>query len=366
MGVESEVPPKIQIFVWKVVRGILPTRAALRRRGMDVDSSCVRCGFHSETIEHVLRDCSWTEFMWATSPLRLQPMDARERGDITEWIEHVMTNGEKESQSLFAILMWMAWHARNMKIFQQKEIQHQWCIRTALKMHDEQVKAAERERSRNFPRAADVWQKPDAPWVKINTDASIVGGVGTGLGAIVRNSEGQHLNSLVQFRPEEMEVDIAEALACKEGGISDFALDLASGRFELRLLYPSPCDAKFETHVRYQCNITGSVSYGKIANLSGVAAQELFLWLSVKAIEVDVPSSGLIYFDVGVVFKQFSLSFFETPKDCDALKGGDRGDDVVVLFDDRRLHRDRGRIVENHPEEFVRKSLTDDEQRAVS
>ncbi|KAK6156454.1 hypothetical protein DH2020_010702 [Rehmannia glutinosa] len=136
-------------------------------------------------------------------------------------------------------------------------------------------------------------------------------------------------------------------------GISDFTLDPASGRFELRLLYPSPCDAKFETHVRYQCNITGSVSYGKIANLSGVAAQELFLWLSVKAIEVDVPSSGLIYFDVGVVFKQFSLSFFETPKDCDALKGGDRGDDVVVLFDDRRLHRDRGGLLRlNHPEEF--------------
>ncbi|KAI3459124.1 hypothetical protein Pfo_015787 [Paulownia fortunei] len=145
-------------------------------------------------------------------------------------------------------------------------------------------------------------------------------------------------------------------------GISEFSLDPASGRFELHLLSPSPCDAKFETHVRYQCNITGSVSYGKIANLSGVAAQELFLWLPVKGIQVDIPSSGLIYFDVGVVSKQFSLSFFETPKDCDAMKGDDGGDDVVLLFDDR----DRGRIVENHSEKSVRKRFTDEERRAVS
>ncbi|KAL3653947.1 hypothetical protein CASFOL_003628 [Castilleja foliolosa] len=145
-------------------------------------------------------------------------------------------------------------------------------------------------------------------------------------------------------------------------GISDFSHDAASGHFELRLLYPSPCDTKFETHVRYQCNITGSLGYGRIANLSGVAAQELFLWLPVKGVHVDVPSSGLIYFDVGVVFKQFSLSFFEAPKDCDAMEGDDGEDDVVVSFDDR----EREQIIENHPEEFVRKSFTDEEQRAVS
>ncbi|CAH2046434.1 unnamed protein product [Thlaspi arvense] len=33
-------------------------------------------------------------------------------------------------------------------------------------------------------------------------------------------------------------------------------------------------------------------------------------------IRVDMPSSGLIYFDVGVVRKQYSLSLFETPRDC--------------------------------------------------
>lgn len=113
-------------------------------------------------------------------------------------------------------------------------------------------------------------------------------------------------------------------------GISDFSIDPSSGSFRLRLLSPSPCDANFETRVRYESDISGSVSYGRITNLSGVSTQELFLWLAVKGIQVDIPSSGLIYFDVGVVSKQFSLSSFETPKDCNTADAGG-GIDVVLL-----------------------------------
>ena len=76
------------------------------------------------------------------------------------------------------------------------------------------------------------------------------------------------------------------------------------------------CNAKFESQLHYDRNVSGTLSFGQIARLSGVSAQELFLWFLVKGIHVDIPSSGLIYFDVGVVFKQFSLSLFEMPPDC--------------------------------------------------
>lgn len=145
-------------------------------------------------------------------------------------------------------------------------------------------------------------------------------------------------------------------------GISDFSIDPASGRFRLRLRSVSPCDAEFETRVRYDCEITGNLSYGRIGNLSGVTAQELFLWLPVKGIQVDIPSSGLIYFDVGVVSKQFSLSFFETPRDCNALDDGDIGDDGdVVLIDESRL-----RVVESPSQISVNECITDQGRRAVS
>ncbi|KAE9460803.1 hypothetical protein C3L33_07233, partial [Rhododendron williamsianum] len=99
-------------------------------------------------------------------------------------------------------------------------------------------------------------------------------------------------------------------------GVNDFRLD-GDGKFVAYL--DQECNAKYENELHYDRNVSGFLSYGQIANLSGISAQDLFLWFPVKEIRVDVPSSGLIYFDVGVVFKQFSLSMFETPRDCTAV-----------------------------------------------
>ncbi|KAM7521895.1 hypothetical protein LguiA_011797 [Lonicera macranthoides] len=96
-------------------------------------------------------------------------------------------------------------------------------------------------------------------------------------------------------------------------GVKDFTYD-ENGKFEVHL--EEACNAKFENELHYDRNISGTLTYGQIGGLSGISAQDLFLWFPVKEIRVDIPSSGLIYFDVGVVSKQFSLSSFETPRDC--------------------------------------------------
>ncbi|KAI3810871.1 hypothetical protein L1987_20494 [Smallanthus sonchifolius] len=96
-------------------------------------------------------------------------------------------------------------------------------------------------------------------------------------------------------------------------GVTNFTFD-ASGRFEVHL--DQACNARFEDELHYDLNVSGNLTYGQIGGLSGISAQDLFLWFPVKEIRVDIPSSGLIYFDVGVVSKQFSLSSFETPREC--------------------------------------------------
>ncbi|XP_030472268.1 uncharacterized protein LOC115690151 [Syzygium oleosum] len=110
-------------------------------------------------------------------------------------------------------------------------------------------------------------------------------------------------------------------------GITDYAVDPATGEFRVGLA--QPCNARFENEVHYDLNVTGTLRFGEIGGLSGVSAQELFLWFPVKGIRVDVPSSGVIHFDVGVADKQFSLSLFESPPDCTAAGPG--GDDPQLL-----------------------------------
>ncbi|KAM7496289.1 hypothetical protein LguiA_020703 [Lonicera macranthoides] len=96
-------------------------------------------------------------------------------------------------------------------------------------------------------------------------------------------------------------------------GIKEFSFN-ETGKFEVHL--DQACNAKFESELHYERNISGTMRLGQIDGLSGILAQDLFLWFPVKEIRVDIPSSGVIYFDVGVVSKQFSLSSFETPRDC--------------------------------------------------
>nr|GEW68636.1 hypothetical protein CTI12_AA328440 [Tanacetum cinerariifolium] len=96
-------------------------------------------------------------------------------------------------------------------------------------------------------------------------------------------------------------------------GVTNFSLD-EYGNFQVFL--DQACNAKFEDELHYDRNVSGNLTFGQIGSLFGISVKDLFLWFRVKKIWVDIPSSGLIYFDVGVVSKQFSLSSFETPIDC--------------------------------------------------
>lgn len=116
---------------------------------------------------------------------------------------------------------------------------------------------------------------------------------------------------------EETIYDLLKKNGLPEGllpkGVKSYALN-DDGQLEVYL--EKPCYTKFENQVYFEKMIRGNLSYGQLAGVAGVEQQELFLWFPVKGIRVDIPNSGFIYFDVGVVYKQFSLALFETPPDC--------------------------------------------------
>ncbi|KAL6839990.1 hypothetical protein ACP4OV_029800 [Aristida adscensionis] len=97
-------------------------------------------------------------------------------------------------------------------------------------------------------------------------------------------------------------------------GIAEFRYDAGSGRFEAAL--ETPCTARVEVGLRYNASVAGVIGSGRMTAISGVAAQDLFMWFPVRGIHVDIPSTGVIYFDVGVVFKHFPLAVFDAPPPC--------------------------------------------------
>ncbi|RWW42278.1 hypothetical protein BHE74_00052186, partial [Ensete ventricosum] len=62
----------------------------------------------------------------------------------------------------------------------------------------------------------------------------------------------------------------------------------------------APCATKFESVVRGNATLAGTIFPGQIPALSGFSAQDIFLWFPVLAIGLDDNASGIIHLDVGV------------------------------------------------------------------
>ncbi|PPE00832.1 hypothetical protein GOBAR_DD02109 [Gossypium barbadense] len=84
----------------------------------------------------------------------------------------------------------------------------------------------------------------------------------------------------------------------------------------LEVFLDEPCLTKYENRVFFDSVVRANLSYGSLIGVVGLSQEELFLWLPVKDIIVDDPKSGLILFDIGLAYKQLSLSLFEEPPNC--------------------------------------------------
>ncbi|KAF1898839.1 hypothetical protein Lal_00018959 [Lupinus albus] len=89
----------------------------------------------------------------------------------------------------------------------------------------------------------------------------------------------------------------------------------------LKVFLDAPCLTKYENRVFFERVVTANLTYGSLIGVEGLQQEELFVWLPVKDIIVNDPSSGLILFDIGLAYKQLSLSLFEDPPHCKPQDG---------------------------------------------
>jgi hypothetical protein len=51
------VPPKVNVFIWKLARNALPTRRRKFTRKMEKWGTCLLCGLAAETSFHAVIEC---------------------------------------------------------------------------------------------------------------------------------------------------------------------------------------------------------------------------------------------------------------------------------------------------------------------
>lgn len=65
------VTPKVKLFIWRLMHGILPSNLNLITRFVNVEPACKRCGELVESSEHAIRDCPWWAPCWCSIPFNI-------------------------------------------------------------------------------------------------------------------------------------------------------------------------------------------------------------------------------------------------------------------------------------------------------
>ncbi|XP_045789329.1 uncharacterized protein LOC123884299 [Trifolium pratense] len=65
----APVPNRVRNFLWRLGKNILPTRANLSRKGVQVENLCPQCNNAPETIDHLFLHCQLAQLTWFASQI---------------------------------------------------------------------------------------------------------------------------------------------------------------------------------------------------------------------------------------------------------------------------------------------------------
>ncbi|KAL8459116.1 hypothetical protein ACS0TY_036548 [Phlomoides rotata] len=110
------VSPRVRHFLWRACNDALPSLQALRRRGIQLDPTCPACGEEVESLSHILLRCSVAVHSWGRSPIHLD-INGTDPLEFKPVLWSIMKTLPAYGVSLFAMLAWNLWKARNRRYF---------------------------------------------------------------------------------------------------------------------------------------------------------------------------------------------------------------------------------------------------------
>ncbi|XP_074299990.1 uncharacterized protein LOC141631187 [Silene latifolia] len=123
------IPVVWKILIWKIIIKALPTGIEFHKRKLDVEPFCGMCGGDQkciETLEHLFRDCSLAQRLWAGSDLGIR-VESAEGLSVSDWIYDWMrylsiSEGGKGKMITFVVILWGLWSLRNKVMFQELDL----------------------------------------------------------------------------------------------------------------------------------------------------------------------------------------------------------------------------------------------------
>jgi ribonuclease HI len=184
-----DVQPRVRVFWWRVLKGILPDYATLARRHVKEQSTCPVCLSTSETLLHALVECSHAQQFWSAAKdvfnlklPRLHPIT---------WAADILCEDSFENldREMTISIMAQIWDSRNK--WSHDDQGYNPKITVGLVAETLALVQGLKKKKRNRRREVSTWLGPPDGVVKLNSDGAIRQGEGiAATGGVARDRDG--------------------------------------------------------------------------------------------------------------------------------------------------------------------------------
>ncbi|KAL6511844.1 hypothetical protein OROGR_021441 [Orobanche gracilis] len=213
---QFDVPNKLKVFLWRLLRNGLPVMQNLGRRNINVDNICPLCRLPGETVMHTFQLCHFARVIWAISNLPSLAI-YHTCSDAWEWVLHVKHVLDADQFHFFICICWRLWYTRNELVNNMKQPEPSAVMQFAGDFLMRYREAKSQFAAPRPPESQKVWTPPMDATIKVNVDAALFkNSNSTGLGLVARNSSGIVVAWRQRLRSNVTCPEIAETLALLE------------------------------------------------------------------------------------------------------------------------------------------------------
>ncbi|KAK0575735.1 hypothetical protein LWI29_006099 [Acer saccharum] len=210
-------PPKVELFLWQLLRGRVMVREVLGSFGVAVlgNSCCPLCGGMEESVDHLFLLCAWSWGLWKAC-MRWWNVQSCVSKNIKEWFGGWNGLCPKSSlkrvwETLLNAVVWTTWEARNQVVFQGKSADFiafldlvRFRVAWWFKFHGKgsvdpitvmvenlEFNCVEQNKKKKRKRSHDSWIPPYNDSLKFNVDGSFIRrNERAGIGGVLRDAKG--------------------------------------------------------------------------------------------------------------------------------------------------------------------------------
>ncbi|KAK8669557.1 hypothetical protein V6N13_106985 [Hibiscus sabdariffa] len=208
----SNLPPKVNIAMWRIINNYMPTLVNLRFRQLTVDVCCPLCKSTEESIEHIMRECAFVKQILDAQGVRCSVPVA----DLSwkECLAQTFVSLSMRQRQALMITFYSVWYTRN-------QVLHEGLapsVSSSISFVEAFLSEHDLFNSQASPRPLrlhDNWVAPAMSVIKLNFDASYDASPGKFVsGVLCRDNDGFILVACSKPHSHVADPFQAEALAC--------------------------------------------------------------------------------------------------------------------------------------------------------